>query len=331
MNTRPLRKSTILYRSTLLWMREEPFSRGEDVYKRQALITILCLLAGIAFLSDFKNSYESMLTHGIYGSYQTELFRQYGETLEPDEPEEFDIPGKKAALIRQMDELILEHPIFSQNGVHNFEEYLAFSQRDTQGGQQEERFYDACAAMQGVLEQQKEGQTLDEWYDSPLMRYDNLLSLEQRYVNYQEHLETMVGNADGQRVVLNTVEKLKENRNANLIPYFLCQDVSLYAALVGVIAVLATLFLVSPLLVVDRSQNIHLLQYSSGMGRRVLGVQFGATMAGAFILSGVIVAAAYFALLSTFADDYWSARVMSFETYLMQLYNITFGLSLIHI
>lgn len=44
-----------------------------------ALIAVIGALTWFAFLSEALRSYDSLTTHGIYGSYQNEMFTLYGE------------------------------------------------------------------------------------------------------------------------------------------------------------------------------------------------------------------------------------------------------------
>lgn len=289
------------------------------------LIALLSILVWFAVLSDFLGSYESMTTHGIYGDYQTEMYKRYGTTLEPEELADFDIPGKKEALARKIDVLIQENSIFAEYGIHNAEEYFAFDQMEIPDEAQEEGYFAVRDQMNNILELHEEGQTLDQWYDSPLMRYNSLKNLEIRYVNDRQDLEVLMGAEGDEPVVVKTASNLIESQNTNLIPYFLCDDFSLYAANVGIIMVTAVLFLVSPLLVTDRLQNIHLLQYSSFTGRRVLRVQLAAVMTSAFFLALILCVGAYGMMFSAYIDDYWNARIMNYSGLTMQFYNITFG------
>ena len=91
-----------------------------------ALIVVFGMLIWFAFLSEALRSYDSLTTHGIYGSYQNEMFKLYGDTLEPEELADYDIPGKKAALISEMDEMISNETIFIENNIYSYAEYEEF-------------------------------------------------------------------------------------------------------------------------------------------------------------------------------------------------------------
>jgi hypothetical protein len=284
----------------------------------------------LAFLRDFQSSYDSLLTHGIYGAYQTEMSARYGFTLESEELADFDIPGKKAALILEMDGMIADSPVFARNAVYSFAEYEAYVKRDFgDSASAEARAHgETLDAMRAVLEQQKDGISLDEWYASPLMRYNCLLTLERRYIRYDDEIKNYMKLIGERPVASASAERLIATRNASLIPYFLCGDFALYAAVTGIAAVFFTLLLVSPLVTADRQRHIHLLQYSSAAGRGVLRLQFAAIGLSALVFSLVCVGALYAPILLGRAADFWNAPIPAYDTggtEGMQLYNLSFG------
>jgi hypothetical protein len=293
-------------------------------------IAALGLTAWFALLGDFLSSYDSLLTHGIYGAYQTEMSARYGFTLEPEELADFDIPAKKAALVLEMDGIIADSPVFARNAVRGFAAYEAYKNRDFEDYASEEAraHGEALAEMEAVLEQRRDGMSLDEWYASPLMRYRCLLALERRYVGYDYEISEFVKFLDDRPVARASAERIRKARNASLIPYFLCGDFALYAAVTGAVAVFFTLLLVSPLVVADRQRHIHLLQYSSAAGRGVLRLQFIAIGLSALVFSLVCVCALYAPILLGRAGSFWNAPISAYDTggtEGMQLYNLSFG------
>lgn len=285
-------------------------------------IAALAVLVWFAFLHDFLGSYDSLTTHGIYGAYQTEMFDLYGETLESNELADFDIPGKKAEAIAEMEKIIAQEPIFSENNIHNYEDFAELRQLASSDKPYKEA--DKLWEMERKLQNWHDDITLDEWYVSPYMRLGTLETLEHRYVNYQNNLYGCIQN-DLRPVVVRAAEQLSTARNANLVNYDLCPTFSQYAATVAVFAVLAVIILIAPLLTTDRSQKMNLLQYSSNIGRKILRRQFAATVVSAFILSVVLVVAAYIPFIANGSIKYWDAHIMALDTMGMWLYNITFG------
>ncbi|MFD0678994.1 MULTISPECIES: hypothetical protein [unclassified Paenibacillus] len=292
-----------------------------------ALIAAIATLTWFAFLSEVLRSYDSLTTHGIYGSYQNEMFALYGDTLEPEELADYDIPGKKVALISKMDETISNETIFTENNIYSYAEYEEFADNDYSSDLSEEEkeiFNDTISTMQSKLDFGNSAQTLDEWYASPLIRLQTLKALERTYVDYEDSLRSYIDN-DSRPVVVRTAEKLLQMRNANLIRYDLYMGFSLYTAVVGVFTVVAVIILIAPLLTTDRMRKLNLMQYSSTIGRRIFRLQFSATIVSTLALSILLIAAAYIPFLVSGAGNYWDADIMSLAGMGMQLYNITFG------
>lgn len=292
-----------------------------------ALIIAMGALTWFAFLSESLRSYDSLTTHSIYGSYQNEMFELYGDTLEPEELADYDIPGKKAALISEMDEIISNETIFAENNIYSFAQYEEFVENGYSGdlsNEEQKTLSDTIFTMQSKLDYGNSAQNLDEWYASPLVRLQTLEALEHTYIDYGASLRSYIDN-DFRPVVVRSAEKLLQMRNTNLIRYDLPMTFSLYDAVVGVFTVVAVIILIAPILTTDRMRKLNLMQYTSTVGRKIFWLQFVATIASALVLSIILIAAAYIPFLASGAGDYWGAHIMSLAGWGMQLYNITFG------
>lgn len=292
-----------------------------------AIIAAIGALTWFALLSEALRSYDSLTTHGIYGSYQNEMFALYGDTLEPEELADYDIPGKKETLISEMEEIISNETIFNENKIYSFAEYEAFVDNGYSSDLSKEKreiFDDTISAMKSKLDYGNSGQTIDEWYASPLIRLQTLKMLERTYVDYEASLRTYIKH-DSRPVVIRTAENLLQTGNTNLIRYDLSSNFSFYTAGVGVFTIIAVIILIAPLLTTDRMWKLNLMQYSSTIGRRIFGIQFAATFVSALALSILLIAAAYIPFFVAGAGDYWDAHMMSLASYDSILYNITFG------
>ncbi|MBD2864316.1 hypothetical protein IDH45_20230 [Paenibacillus sp. IB182363] len=254
------------------------------------------------------------------------MFERYGGTLEPEELADYDIPGKKTAIFSEMDAIIANEAIFAEYKIRNYSEFQVFSNPDYGNMNETERksFSETVSQMRNKLSRSSDSQTLDEWYDSPLIRLQTLTALERTYVGYEPSLRSYI-DRDSRPVVVRAAEQILHMRNANLISYDLCRTFSLYAAVVVVFSAVAVILFVAPLLTTDRMQKINLIQYSSATGRRILGIQLAATAVSAFVLSFLLIVAAYAPFLLSGAGDYWNVPILSFTGFDMLLYNITFG------
>jgi hypothetical protein len=295
------------------------------------VIAVLGVLTWFAFFRDSLSSFESLQTHGSYGAYQTEMFYLYGDTLAPEELAAFDIPGKKAALVSEMNDIIAGESVFAQNDVRDFEDFQELKRLAGSDIPDEEaaRLRSIISDLTPLLEEWKDDLTLDEWYDSPLMRYGCLEALEQRYVSPETHIDAVIRNNADSPIIAGAAEDLRTAKNNNLISDYLCPDFSLYAGLTALFAVVAVLLLTLPLLSIDRSRKIHHLQYAAHIGRGIFARQLAAVALSACILSALLVIVSYFLFLrSGGAGDYWQAHMMA-HCYgglsRLWLYNITFG------
>ncbi|OWR31180.1 hypothetical protein CDO73_08570 [Saccharibacillus sp. O23] len=290
------------------------------------LIAALAVLVWFTMLRGLLNSYESLGTHGGYGSHQRELFERYGDTLEPEEWAAYDVPGRKAALESEMNALIADDPRFAEYGVRDYREYRAFAERSTEGmnDRQTAQFLEAAGDMQDRLSLRRDGQTLDEFYASPQIQMQTLEALESAYAEYGPTLQTIIAR-DERPVVVEAAEQILKRHNDSLIRVDLCETVSMYAATIGVFAIAATLLLTGVPLARDRARNIYLIQYSSQTGRRILFVQGAAMLASGCAVSLLSIVIGSLPLIAAGMGDYAHASIQSFTYFEMGLYDMTFG------
>jgi hypothetical protein len=294
---------------------------------RILLIAALALLSWAAFFNDALGSFASLQRHGNFGAYQAEMFYLYGDTLEAEELAKFDIPGRMAEAVAEMDVVIAREPIFAEHGVKDFAGYQELKRLASSDIPYEEAdgLWAVINEMSPRLEEWKDGITLDEWYDSPLMRYDCLTYLQNHYVYPGSFLLPIIEKSPSPLIV-RAAERLLAAGNNNLISAYLCRIFSLYAAITALFAVTAVVLLTLPLISVDRARKIHLLQYTARTGRKILARQLAAMGVSAFLLSALLIAASYAPfLLSGGAGDYWRARIMTCDGWFLWLHNITFG------
>jgi len=296
------------------------------------VIAAFGVITWFAFLADVLDSYESLKTHGIYGAYQTEMFKLYGETLEPDEWDDFNIQKKYADIYAVGDAIIAAEPLFAEYGIETLSEFIEWHESESYwvlvdgsmlvGGELTPE-NQARMDMQDVLHGTHEGVTLDEWYSSPLVMLDCLRTVEGRYTNQQEHLDIYTQN-DMRPAVVRAAERLSVTGNNSLINGHLMREVSLHAAITGVFALVAVMILIIPLIIIDRSRMINLLQYSSAVGRKIFRIQFSAAGISTIVLSGVLTVMSFAVFLSRTAE-YWNASIMSLGGDGMWMYDVTFG------
>ena len=291
-------------------------------WKLLLITAIFAALTWLALLSEVLKGYESLKKYGAYGSYQTEMFELYGDTLESGELANFDFPGRFAEIYENADAIIAREPVFIKYNITDFERFIEWYNSDELMIHLDTQ-YGEVVDMIRTLYNDKPSLTFDKKYASPLMKWQSLRALESRYVNQQEHLDVYIEN-DMRPPVVRAAERLKRTSNNNLINEYLMPEFSLYAAITGVFVITSVIILVIPLLITDRSRNINLLQYTAKTGRKIIRTQFAATFTITIVLSAVLTLA-IFAPFITVAWEYWNTIIMSSGIRGMWLYNVTFG------
>jgi len=297
------------------------------------VIAAFGVITWFAFFTDILNDYESLKTHGMYSAYQTEMFKKYGETLEPEEWEDFDIKQQYAVVYAAGDDIIAEEPIFAKYGVESFSGFLEWYESGNywvevdgfivlSGGELTPENQDRMD-MLDALNCVSDGYTLDEWYNSPMVLLQSLRALEDRYTNQQLYLDIYTMN-DTRPAVVRAAERLKASDNNSLLNGYLLGSFSLHAAVTGVFALISVMVLIIPMLIIDRSRNIHLLQYSSAVGRKLFRTQFFTTLISTIALSGLLTVLLFAPFIARSAE-YWNAGVMSLGGDGMWMYDISYG------
>lgn len=295
---------------------------------------VLVLIAGFAALIWFSilrgniETYRTVSDYGFhFGPYQREMFEKYGPTLEPEELADYDIPGKMATLEAELDKQIATDPLFAERGISTYAEHDNFRGQNRNSMNEKER-----AAFDETTMRMEQQLSLDEHWDdpqkqfsSPYIRMTMLQSLNDTYTEYERDIGYDL--MDEKRpVVVQAAEQVIAKHNDSLIQDHLKGSVSLYSTVVGVAVILATLLLVSPSLTRDRAHGLHLLQYSSKTGRRILWIQGAAVAFSACVFAVAALAISAVPPILAGMGDYVDASML-FLSYgsLTFLYEITFG------
>ena len=293
-------------------------------------IAAFAVLTWFAFLADGIDTYNSLKSHGYYGSYQTEMFNLYGDSLEPDELTDFDIPGRFAEIFAEANAIIANEPLFAKYGITNFDEFIEWHESESYWVTVNYSILDATGELTPENQERMDmqnalggGKTLGEYYASPLTRLDCLRALEERYANHDYH-RTYFVELQTRPVVVRAGTKILERDNNSLIPYHLPDVFSLCAAITAVFAVVAVIILITPPLIIDRSRKVTFLQYSATAGRRILRIQFLAAIVSAFVLSASLICL-LLAPLVVSAAEYLNTSIFHGNVTFVWLYDITFG------
>lgn len=295
---------------------------------------VLVLIAGFAALIWFSilrgnmETYRTLSDYGVqFGPYQREMFDKYGPTLEPEELADYDIPGKIAMLETELDAWIAKDPLFAEQGISTYAQYDSFRSQDRESMNEKERaaFDEKTMQMDMKLSMDEHWNDPKKQFVSPYIRMTMLASLNGTYTEYERDIGHSL--MDEKRpVVVQAAEQVLAKQNNSLIQSSLKGAVSFYSTIVGVSVILATLLLVSPSLTRDRARGLHLLQYSSKTGRRILWIQGAAVVVSVCVFAFAAIAISAAAPIRAGMGDYLDASML-FLSYgsLSFLYEITFG------
>src|SRR5699024_8878464 len=182
------------------------------------IIGVMGVLVWFTFLKDSLDSYDSLSKYGIYGSYQNEMFELYGDILDSEELDSYDIPGKKAEVIEELNDIISTESIFKENNITTYEEYVMFHEEISNASVRivdEEKGSELLTIMQEKLE--NNAQSLEELYASPLNKLLALITLEGTYIFYKDYLQTRYIDNDSRPVVVQAANHILDINNGNLI------------------------------------------------------------------------------------------------------------------
>lgn len=278
------------------------------------LIIGLGILIWFSTLRGVLQGQQSLLVNGQYGAYPQELFQLYGDVLDEEELLDYDIPGKKAAILAEIETKIQTDPIFAENGLHSYAEYQKFEQSGAAK--------DLTQRQQQELDDLKF--TMYQKLDQLTSKLQQLEAVETRFTNSGEKFITAYIKQDERPIAVKAAKEILANHNHNLIAPNLAIDFSQYGFIVGVYTILATILLVAPMITGDRQRRIHVLQYSTKTGRKILKIQLAATFLSSFLLNLLLIGGLILPFILA-NKLYWSAHMQGYTGFGFQLYNITFG------
>lgn len=291
------------------------------------LIAALAALVWFSILSDTVRAYETASQYGAsFGPYAHEMFEKYGSTLEPEELADYNIPGKKAALYAELNTLIANDTLFTDQGLSTYAAYADFRSQQTDAMNKDERnrFDELMMRMDMKLSLDEYWNDPQKQFASPYVRLGMLSSLQSVYTDYERDMQAYIEH-DKRPVVVDAARKILAKHNNSLFPDSVKGTFSGYMTVVGVSIVLATLLLVSPALARDRAYGIHMIQYSSNIGRRILFIQWAAALFSACVLSILLLALSALPLLTAGFGNYANTSMLSAKNLIVVLYELTFG------
>jgi hypothetical protein len=241
-----------------------------------------------------------------------ELTQKYGTKLEPGEFDAF-YAEKYATFVVQANEIIARDAEAQAMGVMNYADLV------------EQRNHTEYW-------RESDSEITDRLYNAPengyaLYKIDALNNLKANYYLYldDEIKESVLGGATNELVSARLHAKYDAGERLGIIPWVISSYLNSYNRNLSRMLVFAMLILLLPLITSDRLRGVQTLQYTTKMGRRVLGRQFAAMMLSSVLLTTVLVLAFGGLYLTTGAGAFWNNSYSSFNSLILTTMPLTFG------
>ena len=312
--------------------------------KKMWNIKVLAVIAALCVLY-FISSMQSWLEHYPRGTWLFDvdiahhLTENYGTTLERSYFDDF--LAYEENIIREVTEFIQSRQVFVDAGIYCYEDYRAF--RDEFGPRyfeldnEERSLWHAVTGEFGGIIRTIDGTDIQPNPHEPSMAYRKLFSFHNVVGIY--HMNVL-GDSEWGSVIDNFIAHSSLNERGlhraieirdsgellNIMPYLTIYHTWRYARSLAVFVILATLILVSPLVVTDKANRVNWLQYSSKQGRNILKKQFVAVLISSIGMTTILVlilAGIYGA--ATEVQVFWNNGINSFLNPQFYWLSITFG------
>ncbi len=272
------------------------------------VVALLCTLFYWLFMSFYIDFFPNGHPAIEEFEYSNELLDRYGPTLEEDEYVEF-ISANREKVIAEMERYIKSNPVFAKVGISSYEDY--------------ERVY----KKQNPTEAETEALWTLLGKESNFVRFklQTIEWIENQYRDYPRYVSELMAEATNQKEIdrLNAILETKEY--TNIMEWEVYENTVGYTVYLAILSILAVFVLVSPLIVTDRARNVHLLQYSSKHGRKILQKQLLAVLLSAFMLTTLLILI-FGAIYSTNGTwVFWHSGMTSFLNGPIFLFDITYG------
>jgi hypothetical protein len=275
------------------------------------VVALLCALFYSIFMefsiTNFPNGHSK--TEEI--EYSIEMTQRYGPTLEADEYSEF-ITKTREELISEAKTYIKNMPIFAEAGIYTYEDYEKIHEKSNQS----------------ALETDAIWTLLGEECNFVRFKLQAIGYIVERFYNYQKYtLERLASEAKSEKELARIMEIRETEEYRNIMDGWVFDNTVTYTIYLAILAVLAVLVLVSPLIVTDRARNVHLLQYTAKHGRRILKQQLIAVILSAFLLTTTLILAFGTIYSSNGTWPFWNNGLTSFLNLKVDAFwfDITYG------
>ena len=255
-------------------------------------------------------------------SYLLEMVQLYGLTLEPEDVEDWNFPQRFNNIRSEANPRIANNPIFAELGLYTLDDYVAWRNSSEFWSLLDARNAGNTEAGALIDEIRRE---LHGMETGIMGRWNQLRLLEARFGDGSvDFLRRLVSQYDRRFVARRAADRLLENGNNSLICSRTIHTVNSMAFVAGTLAVIAIFIIITPLLVTDRQRNIISLQYSSKTGRKLIWIQFAASVSISLMIS-VLLIAAFFIPVIRVSRIFWGASIFMLDWSILWMFDVTLG------
>lgn len=278
--------------------------------KMLLIIAILCTLFYFMFMGFYIKYFPNGHPETEEINLSIKMIKQYGLTLEPEECSEF-IAKYRAEVVSEAEKFIKKTPVFSELGIYSYEDFKKVREKNNHSKLETDAFWmlygKECNFVGFKLE------AIDR--------------VEENYYYYPKYtLENLISEATNKKEIARLTEIKETEEYRNIMSGGVFENTMTYSIYLAVLVMLVVLVLVSPLIITDHARNVHLLQYTSKYGRKILNQQLIAIMLSAFLLTTVLllVFGAVYSMNGTWL--FWNNGLLSFFNIVnVFLFNMTYG------
>jgi hypothetical protein len=241
-------------------------------------------------------------------NFSIQMIEQFGLSMEEDEFSDF-ILSTREKLITEAETYINDIPIFAEAKIYSYEDYEKIHEKSNQT----------------ELETNALWALLGEECDFVRFKLEALNNIENTYYNYPEYvINNLIPEATNEKELDRLMEIKESEEYRNIMSGWVYDNTVTYAIYLTILTILAVLVLISPLIVTDHTKNVHLLQYTTKLGRSIFKKQFIATMLSTLFLTTVFIL--IFGIIYSANDTwiFWNSGLTSFLN-LTFLLDITYG------
>ncbi|WP_297133846.1 hypothetical protein, partial [Terrisporobacter sp.] len=201
-----------------------------------------------------------------------QMVKKYGNSMDKDEYKDFLDTYKKKVKIA--DEYINNNDKFRNLGIYNYEEYNKIARNNGEEKYQNEKLRDLY---------------YEYLYSEDTTTFRELDEMENIKITYEANvLEPFAPiYSDNKKAIDRHIEIKKNEEIQSLLPYTVFETYEVQFKSLSILIFISIIFLISPIYLGDRLNNVDYLQYSSKKGRKIFKGKILASMLSSIIVVSI--------------------------------------------